>query len=183
MNIPVCSWTALLVQIPDQRIRSVHVRYGRVKKVLRQTLGRCSNQEGVDPCVTNSETNTNHLTYNIYVKSLNELLNAHYYHLIKLCSSGWTAGFSVNGRFSLPSDIHRSIMYAYHREYLSIVNFRKIVLLRQYPLLKKTASFFNFLNILPSFSKMYKEIYLVFIRSLCIFVDILTVYYTFIHFL
>ena len=115
MNIPVCSWTALLVQIPDQRIRPVHVRYGRVKKVLRQTLGRCSNQEGVDPCVTNSETNTNNLTYNIYVKSLNELLNAHYYHLIKLCPSGWTAGFSVNGRFSLPSDIHRSIMYAFHR--------------------------------------------------------------------
>jgi len=30
---------------------------------------------------------------------------------------------------------------------------------------------------------MYKWIYLVFIRLLCIFVDILTVYYTFIHFL
>ena len=40
-----------------------------------------------------------------------------------------------------------------------------------------------FLNILPSFSKMYEGIYLVFIRSLCIFVDILTVCYTFIHFL
>ena len=43
--------------------------------------------------------------------------------------------------------------------------------------------FFNFLNILPSFSKMYEEIYLVFICSLCIFVDKLTVCYTFIHFL
>jgi len=30
---------------------------------------------------------------------------------------------------------------------------------------------------------MYEGIYLVFIRSLCIFVDILTVCYTFIHFL
>jgi len=30
---------------------------------------------------------------------------------------------------------------------------------------------------------MYEGIYLVFIRSLCILVDILTVYYTFIHFL
>ena len=30
---------------------------------------------------------------------------------------------------------------------------------------------------------MYEGIYLVFIRSLCIFVDILTVYFTFIHFL
>jgi len=30
---------------------------------------------------------------------------------------------------------------------------------------------------------MYEEIYLVFMRSLCIFVDILTVCYTFIHFL
>ena len=68
----------------------------------------------------------------------------------------------VNGRFSLPSDIHRSIMYAYHRCYLNIVNFRKLVSLRQYPLLKKTASFFNFLNILPSFSKMYDGIYMVF---------------------
>ena len=39
-----------------------------------------------------------------------------------------------------------------------------------------------FLNILPSFSKMYEGIYLVFIRSICIFFDILTVCYTFIHF-
>jgi len=30
---------------------------------------------------------------------------------------------------------------------------------------------------------MYEGIYLVFMRSLCIFVDILTVCYTFIHFL
>ena len=29
----------------------------------------------------------------------------------------------VNGRFSLPSDIHRPIIYAEHRLYLNIVNF------------------------------------------------------------
>ena len=49
--------------------------------------------------------------------------------------------------------------------------------------LKKLPVFFYFLNILPSFSKMYEGIYLVFILSLCIFVDMLTVCYTLIHFL
>ena len=33
------------------------------------------------------------------------------------------------GRFSLPSDIYRSTMYAYHHEYLNIVNARKLTML------------------------------------------------------
>jgi len=33
----------------------------------------------------------------------------------------------VCGRFSIPSDIHRSIIYAYHRKNLNIVNVRKVV--------------------------------------------------------
>ena len=82
----------------------------------------------------------------------------------------------VNVRFSLPSDIHRLIIE--HRKFsgnsFNFGNFR---------FLKKLPVFFNFLNILPSFSKMYEWICLVFIGSLCIFVDILTVCYTFIHFL
>ena len=45
--------------------------------------------------------------------------------------------------------------------------------------LKKLPVFFTFLNIF----KMYEGIYLDCIRSLCIFVDILTVCYMFIHFI
>ena len=33
----------------------------------------------------------------------------------------------VWGRFSLPSNIHRSMMYAYRRKYLNIVNVRKLI--------------------------------------------------------
>ena len=39
------------------------------------------------------------------------------------------------------------------------------------------------MNIYTPFSEMYEGIYSAFIRSLCIFVDIITVRYTFIHFL
>jgi len=35
--------------------------------------------------------------------------------------------FFICGRFSLPFDIHRAIVYAYHRKYLNIANVRKLV--------------------------------------------------------
>ena len=66
---------------------------------------------------------------------------------------------------------------------MNIVNFQETRLTSTISTSQKNCQFFNVLNILPSFSKMYEGIYLFFVRSLCIFVDILTVCYTFIHFL
>ena len=83
----------------------------------------------------------------------------------------------VNGRFSPTNKVCIAPLIFEHRKFsgnsFNLGNFR---------FLKKLPVFFYFLNILPSFSKMYEGIYLVFIRSLCIFVDILTICYTFIHF-
>ena len=49
----------------------------------------------------------------------------------------------VCGCLSLPSDIHRSIIYAYHRKYLNIIDVGKLVQLRQFPFLEKIYSFFE----------------------------------------
>ena len=62
---------------------------------------------------------------------------------------------------------------------MNIVNFPET---RLTSAISASKSFQYRLNILTSFSKMYEWIYLVFIRSLCIFVEILTVIRSFIFF-
>jgi len=62
--------------------------------------------------------------------------------------------------WTLPSDIHRSMIYAYHRKYLNIVN------VRQFPLLKKTSSF-------QKCTKGYIRPLYVFIMYICWYINCL----------
>ena len=66
--------------------------------------------------------------------------------------------FFVCGRFSHTSDIYRSTIYAHHREYLNIVNARKLVTLRPFPL-------HVYENLNPVFKNVRREI-----LGLCTFI-------------
>ena len=78
--------------------------------------------------------------------------------------------FFVCGHFSLPSDIHRSIMYAYRRKYLDILNVRKPVKLRQ------KGFFLKFINI-----KFFRNVIVLytFIMYICWYIKCLLYVYSF----
>ena len=56
-------------------------------------------------------------------------------------------------------DIHPSIIYAYHRKYLNIINVRKLVSLWQFTLLKKTCICIMYEYFNPVFKNIQRDVF------------------------